>query len=125
MDPEDDEALRVLLLGLVPADGTSIGNQALRDRFLEASRAAGRHVTDPTFERLRAALIEASVLVKCKGRGGSLRRAQTGAAANAGPAFTLEHPSAPRRNSNRRRDRTNTPRQQPAGARALATRPRS
>ncbi len=69
--------LSEILLGLVPATGEAIGNQALREQFLKAAKAAGIKGSDDQFDQLREELIENGVLVKGKGRGGSVRRAET------------------------------------------------
>ncbi len=41
MDLAKHRALVDLLVGPVPADGAPIGNQGLREQFVEAARAAG------------------------------------------------------------------------------------
>ena len=68
--------LSEILLGLVPATGEAIGNQALREQFLKAAKAAGIKEGDDQFDQLREELIENGVLVKGKGRGGSVRRVE-------------------------------------------------
>jgi hypothetical protein len=51
------EALARLLLDLIPADGSSIGNQALRQQFVAAAEAAGLPASDSDFDALRDRLI--------------------------------------------------------------------
>ena len=75
MDLAKHRALVDLLVSLVPADGAPIGNQGLRERFIEAARAAGHKVNPAAFDEIREALVAAGLLVKGKGRGGSVRRA--------------------------------------------------
>ncbi|MDZ4780060.1 MAG: site-specific DNA-methyltransferase [Planctomycetia bacterium] len=86
MDDTRREALAGLLLGLVPPNGSAIGNQSLRERFLEAAKAAGYKNTgsalDVAFESLREELLQKGVLAKGKGRGGSVLRAQAEDAAS-------------------------------------------
>ncbi len=76
MDEKKKQALAELLLGLVPADGTPIGNASLRTRFADAARANGPKASDALFDSLRAHLIDAGLLALGKGRGGSVRRTQ-------------------------------------------------
>ena len=89
MDDTTRQALAGLLVGLVPPDGSTIGNQSLRERFLDAAKATGHKNTgsalDVAFESLREELLLKGVLAKGKGRGGSVRRVQAEDAA----AFAL------------------------------------
>jgi adenine-specific DNA-methyltransferase len=59
------------LLALVPSDGRPIGNAALRE---ELSEDLGRDVEEYEYISMRDALIAQGLLVKGKGRGGSVRR---------------------------------------------------
>ncbi len=68
--------LTELLLALVPANGASIGNQTLREKFLAAVGETGLTASDADFERVREALIADGLLNKGKGRGGSVHRAR-------------------------------------------------
>ena len=58
MDLAKHRALVDLLVGLVPADGAPIGNQGLRERFVEAARAAGHKVNPAAFDVGRAQIEE-------------------------------------------------------------------
>ncbi len=86
MDDTKREALAGLLLGLVPPNGSAIGNQSLRERFLEVAKASGYKnagsALDVAFESLREELLQKGVLAKGKGRGGSVLRAQAADAAS-------------------------------------------
>lgn len=68
--------LTKLLLGLVPSDGSAIGNLKLRAQFLQAARAKGLKASEAIVATLCEELIEAGTLARAKGRGGSVRRAQ-------------------------------------------------
>lgn len=92
MERDHQSELTDLLLSLVPADGTGIGNQALREQFLAAAAAAGHAVDDGGPDRLREALIAGGVLEKGKGRGGSVRRA----ARQEGFELQVQAPPAPK-----------------------------
>ncbi|MDD3529551.1 MAG: site-specific DNA-methyltransferase [Gallionellaceae bacterium] len=69
------EQLAELLLGLVPANGNAIGNPSLRDTFLAAAKLAGLNTDEESFNSTKATLIAQGVLVKGKGRGGSVHLA--------------------------------------------------
>lgn len=64
--------IRNALLGLLPEDGSAVGNQTLRDQL--ASRL-GTEVPEADYLAARDALVDAGVARKGKGRGGSLSRA--------------------------------------------------
>ncbi len=68
-------ALTELLLGLVPVDGSMVGNQTLCQQFLYAAAAAGYKSPGGVYEVLRDELVKKGLLEKGKGRGGSVRRA--------------------------------------------------
>ena len=76
MNQSQRDVLISKLLGHVPADGGSIGNQALEKAFLETAKAAGLALFDGEFERLRDELINKGILLRGKGRGGSVRLAE-------------------------------------------------
>jgi adenine-specific DNA-methyltransferase len=63
--------IRSAILKLVPKDGTSIGNLALRDQLVATLKAK---VAEDDYFEARDALVEAGKLVKGQGRGGSVRR---------------------------------------------------
>ena len=62
-----------VLLSLVPADGAPIGNGALRE---ELSQELRREIDEYEYIAIRDALIAQGMLVKGKGRGGSVKLAQ-------------------------------------------------
>ena len=97
MDPAKQGALTEVLLDLVPADGTPIGNQLLRQQFIEAARSKAHKASEAQFDALREALVAEGVLAKGKGRGGSVRRttpAEPPGVKDSG-AFALEYQSVP------------------------------
>lgn len=75
MDRELDPEIAKTLLSLVPSDGTAVGNATLSEAL---GKALGRKVKDYEYQALRDRLVEQGLLVKGKGRGGSVRRAQPG-----------------------------------------------
>jgi len=83
-----------ILLGLVPQDGSAIGNLSLHRAF---SDALGRNVSDKAYEKLRDALVTKGLIAKGAGRGGSVRRVNFGAtsAVHAAKDFDLESPWVP------------------------------
>jgi len=91
MDATKRRALAGLLLCLVPPDGTPIGNQKLREQFLESARAKGHKLSDADFDSLHETLIEDGTLARGKGRGGSVRRVRPEDVA----AFSLTQKSVP------------------------------
>lgn len=64
------DALRAILLTFVPADGSAIGNGALRKA---ASEHLGAELGEETYNAARDALVDAGLLLKGAGRGGSVR----------------------------------------------------
>jgi adenine-specific DNA-methyltransferase len=93
---ESDEGLSNLLLSFVPADGSTIGNQQLKKLLDAAAKKSGTKLSDATFEALREALVSDGKLVKGKGRGGSVRRAQVTVAEEGRPEdFSLAAPEKP------------------------------
>lgn len=76
-----------LLLDLVPADGSSIGNARLRKAL---SERVGREIDQATYFDIQRELVDRGLLVTGKGRGGSVRLAQTG-----GSALELEAQAIP------------------------------
>jgi len=93
MSMQRQQALEALLLNLLPADHSTVGNATLQQQFLAAAQAAGHPgpVTADDFQAAREALLAAGLAVKGKGRGGSTARA-TGAQR---PDFALNAPTAP------------------------------
>ena len=93
MSNEQQQQLQALLLNLLPADHTTVGNITLLEQFLTAATAAGQTpaATEDDFKAAREALVAEGRVVKGKGRGGATARA-TGPAR---PAFALDAPTAP------------------------------
>lgn len=67
---EDFQALRTLILQLVPNDGSSIGNQALIAELQDYLP----ELTDAEYHAAKDALVVEGVLLKGRGRGGSVFR---------------------------------------------------
>lgn len=67
---EKQQALRGLILDLVPADGTTIGNQSL----LAAIQEQDPMVTEEDYWAARDVLLDECLLAKGRGRGGSVYR---------------------------------------------------
>ena len=71
-----EQRLRAVLIQLVPADCSAVGNGALFVQFCAAALAEKlRAPTPEDFQRAREALLEAGLIVKGRGRGGSTARA--------------------------------------------------
>lgn len=89
----EQQQLTTLLLNLLPADHTTVGNSTLLEQFLAAAQAEGHQppATEDDFKTAREALVAAGLAVKGKGRGGSTARA-TGAQR---PDFALDTPPTP------------------------------
>ena len=68
-------SLAETLLALLSPDGPPIGTQTLLQKFIAAGTAEGHRAAEADFEQLKEELLATGVLVKGKGRGGSLRRA--------------------------------------------------
>ena len=65
---------------MVPEDGTAIGNKALHQQFQIAAGMQDEPIDAGQFETLKQSLLDKGFLVKGKGRGGSIRRAESGKA---------------------------------------------
>ena len=89
----EQQQLTTLLLNLLPADHTTVGNSTLLEQFLAAAQAEGHQppATEDDFKTAREALVAAGLAVKGKGRGGATARA-TGAQR---PDFALGAPTPP------------------------------
>ncbi|HMN21417.1 MAG TPA: site-specific DNA-methyltransferase [Ottowia sp.] len=85
MSDQRQQQFQALLLDLLPADHSTIGNGALLAQFLAAAPGASRD----DFQHAREALVAAGLAVKGKGRGGSTARA-TGSRR---PDFALDAPA--------------------------------
>lgn len=92
MSNERTQQLQALLLNLLPADHTTVGNISLLEQFLAQAQQAGTTppATEADFQAARDALVASGQAVKGKGRGGSTARA-TGATR---PDFALGAPVA-------------------------------
>lgn len=74
--PENAQQLHAILLQLLPADHTTVGNLTLWEQFQAAVKAAGiSPVSEDTFKAAREALVASGQAIKGKGRGGSTARA--------------------------------------------------
>ena len=71
------DELRKVILQFVPGDGTNVGNQALYEQVQKGARAAKLGFSDSAYEAARESLIEDGTLLRGKGRGGSVRLAET------------------------------------------------
>lgn len=69
-----DSIIKDLILRIVPADGTSIGNMRLIEEVIAAAREAGHRFKEASVEKVRLGLIEEGLLGRGKGRGGSVYR---------------------------------------------------
>ncbi|MBL8471082.1 MAG: hypothetical protein KF778_16540 [Rhodocyclaceae bacterium] len=72
MSKQRDQILRECILANVPADGGSIGKLALRAKFSDSMRRQKLRVTQDDFLRTSEAMIKEGVLVRGRGRGGSV-----------------------------------------------------
>ena len=92
MANERQQQLETLLLGLLPADHTTVGNITLLPQFLEAAQASGISppASEDDFKTARESLVASGLAIKGKGRGGATARA-TGADR---PDFDLNAPVA-------------------------------
>lgn len=76
MSEPRQQKLQTILLQLLPADHSAVGNIALWAQFQAAADAAGiAAITEDTFKIVREALVESGQAIKGKGRGGSTARA--------------------------------------------------
>lgn len=75
MADERQQELEQLLLALLPADGSFIGNGSLAKQLAVAALDIGRVVNDEDFAALRESLVQRGLIVKGRGRGGSSARA--------------------------------------------------
>lgn len=70
-----DRVMRAML-SIVPPDGSTIGNTALRREIDKRLQAEGLTIGDDDYWQVHGALVTDGVLLKGQGRGGSVRRAQ-------------------------------------------------
>ncbi len=83
------DALPQALLAALPADGSAVGNIALRKQL---TASLGTEVSEASYAAARDALVAAGHVNKGQGRGGSVRLVLDGAAA---PTLTLQAPEKP------------------------------
>ncbi len=70
---ESQEELGDLLLEVLPPDGSTMGNQAAREAL---SRAAERQISEEEYEAIRDKALALGLVVKGRGRGGSIALAE-------------------------------------------------
>ena len=70
-----DRVVRAML-SIVPSDGSTIGNTALRRELEKQLQAEGLAIGDDDYWQAHSALVADGALVKGQGRGGSVRLAQ-------------------------------------------------
>lgn len=118
MSNERTQQLQALLLNLLPADHTTVGNISLLEQFLAQAQQAGTTppATEADFQAARDALVASGQAVKGKGRGGSTARA-TGATR---PDFALGAPVASAAASTPADDAGKTAKAAPTKAKAKA-----
>ena len=66
---QSEEDLGDLLLDVLPPDGTSMGNQAVREAL---SRAAERQIGEEEYEAIKEKALALGLVRKGRGRGGSI-----------------------------------------------------
>lgn len=87
--------LQQLVLEAVPEDGSSIGNQSLAKAVIAAAASRKQRITEADVQSAVAALVDAGTLLRGKGRGGSVRRAQSESSANAPAPLELQAQEIP------------------------------
>lgn len=95
MIDERQRQLEVLLLGLLPANHTTMGNITLLGQFLATAAQGGKFnppATEDDFKSAREALVQSGQAIKGRGRGGATARA-TGSVV---PEFSLAAQVAPK-----------------------------
>lgn len=73
MTKEQPLTLEQQLLALVPQDGSTIGNTALKRALDEKLQAGGNRLIEDDYWRVQSSLVSSGVLAKGQGRGGSVR----------------------------------------------------
>lgn len=69
-----DQQLIEMLLKLVPVDGSTVGNTALKRALDDMLKAEGKRLNEDDYWRVQASLVASGALSKGQGRGGSVRR---------------------------------------------------
>ena len=83
-----DRVVRAML-SIVPSDGSTIGNTALRRELEKQLQAEGLAIGDDDYWQAHSALVADGALVKGQGRGGSVRLAQMGGKVEASSSSDL------------------------------------
>jgi adenine-specific DNA-methyltransferase len=86
------QQIEQLLLNLLPADGSTVGNAKLFEQVHAASKATSLRCSEDDFASAREALVEMGLALKGRGRGGSTARATASVAAAEAdrPSFQLD-----------------------------------
>lgn len=84
------QQVQELMLSLVPADGSPIGNTALRREIETRLAADGVSISEEDYWQAHSALVAQGLLVKGQGRGGAVRRP---AHSVKDPTVSMEHAS--------------------------------
>ncbi|MEQ1439037.1 site-specific DNA-methyltransferase [Fontimonas sp. SYSU GA230001] len=87
--------LQEWVLDAVPKDGSGIGNQSLAKAVIAAAASRKQRAGESEVQNAVAALVDAGTLVRGKGRGGSVRRAQSESSANAPAPLELQAQEIP------------------------------
>ncbi|MDX9715907.1 MAG: site-specific DNA-methyltransferase [Thauera sp.] len=88
MSSLQDRVVRAML-SIVPSDGSTIGNTALRRELEKQLQAEGLAIGDDDYWQAHSALVADGALVKGQGRGGSVRLAQMGGKVEASSSSDL------------------------------------
>lgn len=75
MSSLQDRVMRAML-SIVPTDGSTIGNTALRREIEQLLQSEGLSISENDYWQAHGALVANGMLLKGQGRGGSVRRAQ-------------------------------------------------
>ncbi|CAK6687353.1 hypothetical protein ICNINCKA_00186 [Synechococcus sp. CBW1107] len=97
----EDADLGDLLLEVLPGDGSTLGNQSAREAL---SRAAGRQISEEEYEAVRDKALALGLVVKGRGRGGSIALAE---GIEGGSRY--EAPSTPATGNGRGRNKKEAP----------------
>ncbi|WP_235864847.1 class I SAM-dependent DNA methyltransferase [Pseudothauera lacus] len=74
--PSLQDRVKRAMFSIVPADGSTIGNTALRREIEALLQSEGLSIGEDDYWQAHGALVDEGVLLKGQGRGGSVRRAQ-------------------------------------------------
>ncbi|WP_374488071.1 site-specific DNA-methyltransferase [Zoogloea sp.] len=87
--------LKKALLSVIPADGSAMGNTALRREVENVLAAKGLEIVESDYWQVQGELVAEGVLIKGGGRGGSVRLAGATEEDAEGADFSLEAQEAP------------------------------